>query len=297
VATRVNKRGGAASVEAWPTPVRWAAWFVMGLVGARTWLVSLPVGIAAVGAWASTLLDALGLHFPSLSIPPAVAIFAKSVTFLLALGISLYAAGRVGWNEHQLQTATGRPRIELLDPEMLTYIDAARRSRKWWRIPVVNRGAPANVTARLTSTGTLQVKAPGGVLHQMGDNPADGTSFQTTCLLSRDETQRYDLVSVMESWRPKWAEVQVVSTATQSQVLVSGIVPEPLQNTRLEHAGTERYFVYYVHQIETEGYSELVELDGHYTFTITVYAGDLNWKQSYQVEAEPKTGALTVTKA
>ena len=279
-------------INAWPVVPRWIGWFVSALVGANAWFFSIPVALAVVVTWAGTLLSSVGVTSPTFQLPTDLSHLAKPVTALLAIGVGFYAAGRVGWKEHERSSTLSAPNLDLRDPEVAQFTGPGGiHPRTWWRVPIKNRGATADITVRLTNTDPkVPMKAPGGILHRTGDNPPDGLSFQTQYRLAREETQPYDLVSVVQTWKQKWKETPIQSTATPSEVIVSGSVP-----TVPQYAGTEPYYVYYVHVIETEGYSEFVSLDGAYTFTVTVYAADRYWSRDYRVEAEASKGKLTVT--
>ena len=280
------------SSDNWPRLLRWPRWFFDALTDAHTRLLSIPVGVALVAAWADSVLSVFGVHVWSwvrIRLPFDLAAFAKPTTGLLALGFALYATGRVGWRERERAFRKQAPIFELLDPESHDFVGDI--SSTWWRVLIVNRGMPANLTVKLTGTNPkVTMRMPEGTLHRAGDNPPNGYTFQDVFNFAHDERQWYDLVSVWQTWKAVYEEAP--STAKEPTVSGPAVPPSvhamPTQTTAKE-------FIYFVHIIEVQNYRERVTLDGTYTFSVTAYSGDFRWSRDYHVEADPKTGRLNVT--
>jgi hypothetical protein len=180
------------------------------------------------------------------------------------------------------------PDLELLDLES-TDMQVAAKPATYWRVPLTNHGAPEHVTVRLTLIDPNPgIKALGGILHRVGDNPADGVSFGTHYWLGHDETQRYDLVAVIESWVRKYPEIR--STAAMTTTVLSGTG----EVTTTSSEDMEQAFFYAFQIIESERHWAQVALSGSYDLTVTAHAGTQSCSRHYEVQADPKTGHLAV---
>jgi hypothetical protein len=131
------------------------------------------------------------------------------------------------------------------------------------------------------------MKSQGGILHRTGDNPGNGLSFATHYWLGRDETQRYDLVAVIESWRRK---PEILSTASHQTTVVSGTGVV----TQTTAGDMEQAFYYAFQLIEYERHWGQVDLHGKYTLAVRAYAGNHSTTRTFALQANPKTGSLAV---
>jgi hypothetical protein len=188
----------------------------------------------------------------------------------------------------QIRYWGGVPDLKILDPES-TDLEIAGKPTTLWRIPVLNVGSPENVTVKLTLLHPNPgMKTAGGTLHRTGDNPPDALSYATHYWLGRNETQRYDLVAVIESWRRKQPEI--ISTARIETVSVSGTgVVTTTTSDDMEQA-----FYYAFQLIEYERHWAQVGLQGKYTVTVTAYAGNHSATRTFDLQAQPNTGSLSV---